>query len=100
VSLQHRGIHRLGYVRLAVEDLDAARRFAVDTLGLIEYDADPSSQEHSGPERVYLRCWHEAHAYSYVLERGAPRLVEIGFGVRDARKRTPHLDGRVTPVKR
>ena len=87
MSLQHRGIHRLGYVRLAVEDLDAARRFALDTLGLIEYDAGPASppapEARSSQERVYLRCWHEPYAYSYVLERGAPRLVEIGFGVRD-----------------
>ena len=55
MSLQHRGIHRLGYVRLAVEDLAAARRFALDTLGLIEYDAGPSTQK-----RVYLRCWLRA----------------------------------------
>ena len=59
MSLQHRGIHRLGYVRLAVEDLDAARRFALDTLGMIEYDAGhaspPAPEARSSQERVYLR---------------------------------------------
>lgn len=81
MTLKHTGIHRLGYVRLAMEDLDTARRFALETLGMIEHlpgNGDPD------PDRVYLRCWHEAQAYSYILERGMPRLIEIGFQVRDA----------------
>jgi catechol 2,3-dioxygenase len=80
MALEHRGINRLGYVRLAVEDLELARRFALDTLGMLEHT--PRSPE-PDRDRVYLRCWHEAQAYSYILERGAPRLVEIGFQVRD-----------------
>jgi catechol 2,3-dioxygenase len=80
MTLKHRGILRLGYVRLAIEDLDAAASFAKEDLGLVEHraGADPD-----GVERVYLRTWHEGYAFSYVLERGTPGLVEIGLQVRD-----------------
>jgi catechol 2,3-dioxygenase len=76
MALQHRGIYRLGYVRLAVGDLETAVDFAVKKLGLIVHG-------NGSGDRVMLRCWHEAYAYTYVLERGEPRLVEIGFEVRD-----------------
>lgn len=76
MALRHRGIHRLGYVRLAVGDFDAALGFATDTLGLVP-DGD------RGADRALLRCWREAQAYTYVLERGTPGLVEIGFQVVD-----------------
>ncbi|MGX1163572.1 catechol 2,3-dioxygenase [Arthrobacter sp. SLBN-100] len=80
MTLKHRGILRLGYVRLAVDDLDAARAFARDDLGLVEHRTgiDPD-----GVERSYLRTWREGYAFSYVLERGTPGLVEIGLQVRE-----------------
>lgn len=80
MTLKHRGIIRLGYVRLAVQDLAAARAFATDVVGLIEHR---SGTDADGVERAYLRTWREANAFSYVLERGPARLVEIGFQVRD-----------------
>lgn len=78
MGLERYGIHRLGYVRLAVDDVDASREFALCTLGMLEHR--PRMAE---ADRCYLRCWHEAQAYSYVLEQGRPRLVEVGFEVRD-----------------
>jgi catechol 2,3-dioxygenase len=80
MTLKHRGILRLGYVRVAIEDLDAAVAFARDEIGLVEHR---SGTDPDDVERVYLRTWREGHAFSYVLERGAPGLVEIGLQVRD-----------------
>jgi len=80
MTLKHRGILRLGFVRLAVEDLDKTHAFLCDALGLVEHRAGTDSD---GVERRYYRTWREGHAFSYVIERGAPRLVEIGFQVRD-----------------
>jgi catechol 2,3-dioxygenase len=73
--LRPHGILRLGYVRVSLGDADlaAAREFYCDTLGLV---ADPRSSA----ERGWLRCWHEAQPYSFVIERGGPRrLIEVGF---------------------
>ena len=75
MSIRHSGIHRLGYVRLAVPDLDTALDFALDTVGLLPH-------VNGGPDRAMLRCWHEAQSFTYVLERGSPGLIEIGFQVR------------------
>ncbi len=78
MALKHQGIHRLGYVRLALADtrLLRAREFYCEQFGLLE--------SRRGPGRLYLRCWHEPFAYSLVLEESADnRLVEIGFQVRD-----------------
>lgn len=80
MTLKHRGILRLGYVRLAVADLEAASAFARDAVGLIEHR---SGRDPDGVERTYLRTWREGHAFSYVLERGTPRLVEVGLQVRE-----------------
>jgi catechol 2,3-dioxygenase len=79
MALKHQGIHRLGYVRLALADprLLRARAFYCEQFGLLE--------SRRGPGRLYLRCWHEPFAYSLVLDEAADnRLVEIGFQVRDA----------------
>ena len=79
MALKHRGIHRLGYVRLALADarLKRAEDFYCRQFGLLE--------SRRGPGRLYLRCWHEPFACSLVLEEAAGnRLVEIGFQVRDA----------------
>ena len=76
MTIRHRGIRRLGYVRLAVDDLDTAVAFAQDTLGLMPHDE-------SNSDRALLRCWHEPQSFTFVLERGAPALVEIGFQVLD-----------------
>ncbi|MFZ5491270.1 MAG: VOC family protein [Pseudomonadota bacterium] len=78
MALKHRGIHRLGYVRLALADqrLKRAEAFYCGQFGLLE--------SRRGPGRLYLRCWHEPFAYSLVLEEAADnRLVEMGFQVRD-----------------
>lgn len=75
MTLRHRGIHRLGYVHLAVANFDDSLRFAQEQLGLLVYRREG--------RRAYLRCWHEPHAFSYVLEEGAAQLIEIGFEVRD-----------------
>ncbi|HEY0676580.1 MAG TPA: VOC family protein, partial [Immundisolibacter sp.] len=79
MALKHRGIHRIGYVRLALADprLLRARQFYCEQFGLLE--------SRRGPGRLYLRCWHEPFAYSLVLDEAPDnRLVEIGFQVRDA----------------
>jgi catechol 2,3-dioxygenase len=78
MALKHRGIHRLGYVRLALADarLKRAEDFYCGRFGLLE--------SRRGPGRLYLRCWHEPFAYSLVLDEAADScLVEIGFQVRD-----------------
>jgi catechol 2,3-dioxygenase len=78
--LRPHGILRLGYVRVSLGDADlaAARGFYCDTLGLV---SDPRSSA----ERSWLRCWHEAQPYSFVIERGGtPRLIEVGFELASA----------------
>lgn len=79
MALKHGGIIRIAYVRLALHDsrLRQAQFFYCDSLGLVE--------TYREPDRLYLRCWHEAFPYSLVLDEGPDnRLVEIGFQVRDA----------------
>lgn len=80
MTLKHTGILRLGYVRVALEDIETAAAFAKDDLGLVEHR---SGLDPDGVERVYLRTWREGYAFSYVMERGEPGLVEIGFQVRE-----------------
>ncbi|HCO43345.1 MAG TPA: hypothetical protein DIT63_04390 [Gammaproteobacteria bacterium] len=79
MALKHGGIIRIAYVRLALNDsrLRQAQFFYCDSLGLVETFRQP--------DRLYLRCWHEAFPYSLVLDEAPEnRLVEIGFQVRDA----------------
>ncbi|MFZ5490974.1 MAG: VOC family protein [Pseudomonadota bacterium] len=79
MALKHGGIIRIAYVRLALNDsrLRQAQFFYCDSLGLVE--------TYRQPDRLYLRCWHEAFPYSLVLDEAPEnRLVEIGFQVRDA----------------
>ncbi|GAB4354887.1 MAG: catechol 2,3-dioxygenase [Immundisolibacter sp.] len=79
MTLKHGGIIRIAYVRLALNDsrLRQAQFFYCDALGLVETFRQP--------DRLYLRCWHEAFPYSLVLDEAPEsRLVEIGFHVRDA----------------
>jgi catechol 2,3-dioxygenase len=79
MALKHGGIIRIAYVRLALNDsrLRQAQFFYCDSLGLVETFRQP--------DRLYLRCWHEAFPYSVVLDEAPEnRLVEIGFQVRDA----------------
>lgn len=80
MTLRHTGILRLGYVRVAVDDLETATAFARDSIGLVEHH---TGVDEDGTERSYLRTWREFHAFSYVLERGTPGLIEVGFQVRD-----------------
>ncbi len=78
MALKHGGIIRIAYVRLALNDsrLRQAQFFYCDSLGLVETSRQP--------DRLYLRCWHEAFPYSLVLDEAPEnRLVEIGFQVRD-----------------
>lgn len=79
MALKHGGIIRIAYVRLAFNDsrLRQAQFFYCESLGLVE--------TYRQPDRLYLRCWHEAFPYSLVLDEAPEnRLVEIGFQVRDA----------------
>ncbi len=78
MALKHGGIIRIAYVRLALNDsrLRQAQFFYCESLGLVETSRQP--------DRLYLRCWHEAFPYSLVLDEAPEnRLVEIGFQVRD-----------------
>ena len=78
MGLKHRGIIRIGYVRLGLNDqrLLTARPFYRDRLGMIETRVEPN--------RSYLRCWHESFHHSLVLdETDTNHLIEIGFQVRD-----------------
>jgi catechol 2,3-dioxygenase len=101
MTIRHRGIRRLGFVRLAVDDLDTALNFAQNVIGLLPHIA-------GGSDRAMLRCWHEAQAYSYILERGAPGLIEIGLQVRDdddlnkaaARVQAAEVDVAEAPAER
>lgn len=78
MTLQHRGILRLGYVRLALADprLRQSRAWYTETLGM--------QVTHVSPGRLGLRCWHEPWYYSLFLEEATEAgLVELGFEVRD-----------------
>lgn len=78
MTLKRRGIARIGYVHIALADrrLEQSRSFYNKQLGLMESAVEPN--------RVYLRCWHEALHHSLVIEeRSKNQLVEIGFQVRD-----------------
>ncbi len=83
MTLKHRGITRLGYVRIGLNDLQlaTARRFYREVLGLLETGSEAG--------RAQLRCWHEPYLYSVLIEE-APvhRFVEVGFQVRDAKDLT------------
>lgn len=79
MTLKHRGILRLGFVRLAVDDLDRSHAFLMNALGLVEHRVGTDTD---GVERCYYRTWREGQAFSYVLEQGAPGMVEVGFQVR------------------
>lgn len=76
MGVEHRGILRVAYVWIGLNDLKKASRFYRETLGLVETAGER--------ERVYLRCWHEPFHHSLILEQTAEnRLVEIGLEVRD-----------------
>ncbi|HAC33841.1 MAG TPA: hypothetical protein DCF45_04905 [Gammaproteobacteria bacterium] len=78
MGLKHRGILRIAYVRLGLNDnrLAQARNFYRDRFGMLESLRDT--------ERAYLRCWHETFQYNLVLEQSEQhQLIEIGFQVRD-----------------
>ncbi len=78
MALKHKGIIRIGYVRIGLNDqrLLHARPFYRDHLGMLETRVEPG--------RAYLRCWHEAFHHSLVIdETPENHLVEIGFQVRD-----------------
>lgn len=67
-------IVRLSHVELVVRDLDASRRFYVDTLGLQVADEDSQS--------IYLRAMEERNHHSIVLTRGdEPAARRLGFKV-------------------
>lgn len=85
-NLRPRGIIRLGYVHIEVDatDLPDLRHFYCDTVGLVEQEVE-SEVRCADPQRLFFRCWHEAHPCSFVIEAGrARRLVEIGFEVAEA----------------
>ncbi|MEZ5825241.1 MAG: 3,4-dihydroxyphenylacetate 2,3-dioxygenase [Geminicoccaceae bacterium] len=74
-------IVRLSHVEYGVSDLDASRRFHVDTLGLVETHRDGKS--------LYLRAMEERGHHSVVLTEGASTDVRmLAFKVYDE----PDLD--------
>lgn len=78
MALKHRGIIRIGYVRLAVrtDQFAATCRFYKETLGLIE----SAQTEMQGQ----FHCWHEPTQYSVLIDAASDtHLIEIGFQVRD-----------------
>ncbi|RLA10070.1 MAG: hypothetical protein DRQ54_00645 [Gammaproteobacteria bacterium] len=78
MGLQHRGISRIGYVWLRLQDplLKSSRPFYLDQLGMLETFRESN--------RSYLRCWHENFNYNLVLESGNEnQLIEVGLQVRD-----------------
>ena len=78
MGLKHRGILRIAYVRLGLNDnrLTKSLDFYRDRFGMLESMRDT--------ERAYLRCWHETFQYNLVLEQTPEnQLIEIGFQVRD-----------------
>ncbi len=78
MTLVHRGVQRLGYVRIGLEDAAFAksRDFYTRQLGLLETA--------SSADRLMYRCWHEPYQCTLVIERAAtPGLVEIGLQLRD-----------------
>lgn len=79
MALKHKGILRIGYVRIGLPDsrLEQSAAFYTGTLGMLAGRVQP--------DRIYLRCWHESHEFSLVIdETQAPGLIEVGFQVRDA----------------
>lgn len=78
MGLKHRGILRIAYVRLGLNDnrLTRSLNFYRDRFGMLESLRDT--------QRAYLRCWHETFQYNLVLEQTAENhLIETGFQVRD-----------------
>ncbi|MCG2633604.1 MAG: VOC family protein [Gammaproteobacteria bacterium] len=78
MALEHRGILRLGYIRAGLNDprLEKSRRFYKEVIGMLETTLEGG--------RTYLRCWHEPHQFSLVIEETPEnQLIEIGFEVRD-----------------
>jgi 3,4-dihydroxyphenylacetate 2,3-dioxygenase len=68
-------ILRAGYAELVVTDLEAARWFYVDVLGLIV-----TAEE---PDALYLRAFEEYLHHSLVLRRGpVPALARLAYRVR------------------
>ncbi len=82
-------ILRCSHVELGVTDLDASRRFYVDTLGLIETERTHNT--------LYLRGLEEQNHHSFVLRQSdAPRVYALGFKVafeEELDALHEHLDG-------
>ena len=67
-------IIRCSHVEYAVTDLDASRRFYVDTLGMILTERTE--------EAIYLRCLEEHQHHSYILRKAdRPAVIAVGFKV-------------------
>src|SRR3989344_4306286 len=67
-------ITHLGYVSYFVTDLDEARRFYVDALGLVEVKRTEN--------KIYLGGYEERSKFSFVLEKAEkPGLSHIAFHV-------------------
>lgn len=67
-------IVRMSHIELGVTDLNASRRFYIDTLGLLETEQSGSS--------IYLRCLEERNHHSIILtEKEQPSVKKLGFKV-------------------
>ncbi|WP_108870319.1 3,4-dihydroxyphenylacetate 2,3-dioxygenase [Aquimarina aquimarini] len=81
-------IIRCSHVEYGVKDLDASRKFYVDTLGLIETERTSDA--------LYLRCLEEQQHHSYILRKTKEScVVAVGFKVafeKDLDALKKHLD--------
>lgn len=67
-------ITRIGHAEFRVTDLDKAKNFYVDALGMMIIDSDK--------DRLYLGCYEERDKYSLVLRKAdSPGIGHIAFRV-------------------
>jgi catechol 2,3-dioxygenase len=90
------GIMRLGFVEIQVDDLEEARNFYGQVLGLLETA--------SKGDKLYFKCWDEYDHHSVVLRKAdGPGLVKVGWKVesdRDLDELESRIEAYGAPVKR
>lgn len=81
-------IIRCSHVEYGVTDLDASRKFYVDTLGLIETERTDDA--------IYLNCLEEHQHHSYILQKSSePCVLAVSFKIafeKDLDALKAHLD--------
>ena len=67
------GVMRLGFVHVRETDLEKARQYYTQVLGLQEVTRQDG--------RYYFKCWDEYDHHSVVIENGGLGLVKMGYKV-------------------